>query len=813
MPFRFILACMLGALLAAPAAARVSVVKPGKQPTLAADEGLLLVAVDSSVDLNSVRVKKEGKLFSSGVLSNIKSGQSVRLYVVPAGAYAWEQLRAFGRVRYDFKDDPEYRFEVRPGTITYGGDLVFRPTSYLHADVQVTNRGLRALDWLDREHPGLAARFPFTYSGHYPDPFPAFYATQRARKAPSGEDGRAPPAAGALPLPIRDLWREERIGRIALNPGGDLLAEHVRDGDDWSVDLIDLAGGTSRRLASTPLPYVSLQWVGDRTVLLGVGDDRTEQAITVFQVGEAAGGQHRFEVLKFPHPGRILQELADETGQVLFASYGGRGKLLVHKVDLSSQRALEKSASLANRPLNRGIDDDMEWFADGRGRLRAVVVRRDDRLALLHGIDGNFSEVLDLHATGGFDPYVLSWDGDLMYGLTDEDRTQRDLVVFDPATGQVAKTLFSKPGVDVVSPLMNERRTPIGVTYFSGGHLISEYFGHRDQQLSEVLEKTFPNRTVLIKERSRDGRQLVVAVEGSAEPARLYHLDVAARRASLLEDARPWLEGKPLVASQRFAVRNGDGLPIEAYLTLPPGSGKRALVVMPHGGPVGVNDRLDFDPQVQFIASLGYAVLQVNFRGSDGYGKAFREAGHHAHGTGIEDDIAAALDQALASYPLDPARVCMLGSSYGGYSAMVSTLRWPGRFRCAVSIAGVSDRMLFFTASDGGHSARGREQLERIIGNPRAQQAEMMATSPLYHYRELTTPLMLVHGEEDMRVDFEHSRRLARMLQLAGRPPVLLALAGEGHGIAAIDNIEATWSGIAGFLRHHLDAASAGTPP
>jgi dipeptidyl aminopeptidase/acylaminoacyl peptidase len=747
------------------------------------------------------------------VLSNIKAGHSARLYVVPAGAYAWEQLRAFGRVRYDFKDDPEYRFEVRPGTITYGGDLVFRPTSYLHAEVQVTNRGLRALDWLDREHPGLAARFPFTYSGHYPDPFPAFYSAQRGARAPSGEVERAAPAPGALPLPIRELWREERIGRIALNPAGDLLAEHVRDGEDWFVDLIDLAAGSSRRLASTPLPYVSLQWVGDRTLLLGVGDDRTEQAITVFHVGEAAGGQRSFEVLRFAHPGSILQGLAHEPGQVLFASYGGRGKLLVHKVDLSSQRALEKSASLANRPLNRGIDDDMEWFADGQGRLRAVVVRRDDRLALLHGIDGSFKEVLDLHATDGFDPYVLSWDGNLIYGLTDENRAQRDLVAFDPASGQVTTTLFSKSGVDVVAPLMDDRRTPIGVTYYRGGHLVSEYFGQRDQQLSDVLEKTFPNRTVLIKERSRDGSQLVISVEGSAQPARLYHLDVAGRRASLLEDARPWLDGKPLVASQRFTVRNGEELPIEAYLTLPPGSGKRALVVMPHGGPVGVNDQLDFDPQVQFIASLGYAVLQVNFRGSDGYGKAFREAGHHAHGTGIEDDIAVALDQALASYPLDPARMCMLGSSYGGYSAMVSTLRWPGRFRCAVSIAGVSDRLLFFTASDGGHSARGREQLERIIGNPRTQQAEMMATSPLYHYREFITPLMLVHGEEDMRVDFEHSRRLARMLHLAGRPPVLLALAKEGHGIAAIDNLETAWSGIAGFLRQHLDPAPIVTQP
>lgn len=799
----------LALLLSATAAgARVSVVAPGETPALKPDEGLLLVAVDSSVDLNSVRVKKEGRLFSSGVLSNIKAGRSARLYVVPAGTYEWEQVRAFGAVRYDLKNDPEYRFEVQPGHITYGGDLVFRPESYLRAQVQVSNRGLRAMDWLEAEHPALIKQYAFTYSGHYPDPFPAFYAQERAGAAAgvsASSSVRAPPKPGALPLAIRDLWRDERIGRVALNPAGDLLAEHVRDKEQWAVDLIDLKAGSSVRLASTPLPYVSTTWSGDRTLLLGVGDGRQEQAITVVRISDARAGKRTFEMLKFPHPGRVLDTLPSQPDHILFASYGGRGRLLVHKVDLTSQRALEASASLARKPLNRGVADDIDWFADGSGRLRAALAKRDDRYVLWHGDGEKFSEVLDMQADGGFDPFVLSQDGNLIYGLSDEGRTQRDLVAFDPSARRVTATLFSKSGVDVVEPLMDDRRQPIGVTYYEGGRLVSEYFDQHDQHLAGVLRNTFPNRTVTVIDRSHDGQQLVLWVDGSDQPAKLYHLDVKQRQAALLDDTRPWLEGKRLVASQRFALKGADGLPIEAYLTLPPADGKRALVVMPHGGPVGVNDSLHFDPEVQFLASLGYAVLQVNFRGSDGYGKAFREAGYRAHGTLIEDDIDLAIRDALAHYPLDPQRICMVGASYGGYSALLSTLRWPDRFRCAVSIAGVSDRVLFFTASDGGHSAKGRERLERVIGDPHTQQAQMLATSPLYHYRDLKTPLMLVHGEEDMRVDYEHARRLVRMLNLAARPPVMLTFAKEGHGIDDIDNIETAWSGIAGFLREYLD--------
>jgi len=288
-------------------------------------------------------------------------------------------------------------------------------------------------------------------------------------------------------------------------------------------------------------------------------------------------------------------------------------------------------------------------------------------------------------------------------------------------------------------------------------------------------------------------------------------MDTVAKRASLIDEVMPWLADKRYAPAKVLSVKGSDGLPIEAFLTLPDAAGKRPLVVLPHGGPIGVGDRLHFNRQVQYLASLGYAVLQVNFRGSDGYGKAFREAGHRNYGKLIEDDIDAAVQVALTSYPIDDTRLCAVGSSYGGYSALVSAMRWPMRFRCVVSISGVSDRALFFTASDSARSAQTRALMERIIGDPRKDLAEMEATSPLYHVDKLKLPIMLVHGREDLRVDFEHTRRLVRMLNLAGRPPVVLAFPNEGHSFEEPLALEITWSGIAGFLREHLDGATVKT--
>ena len=173
-----------------------------------------------------------------------------------------------------------------------------------------------------------------------------------------------------------------------------------------------------------------------------------------------------------------------------------------------------------------------------------------------------------------------------------------------------------------------------------------------------------------------------------------------------------------------------------------------------------------------------------------------------------EDDVDAALRLALEKFPLDGSRMCMLGSSYGGYSSLVSAIRWPQRFRCVVSISGVSDRALFFTASDSGRSAEGRAQLERWIGDPRKDLDAMVATSPLYQYEKLSVPVMLVHGRDDLRVDFEHTRRLVRMLNLARRTPVVQAFAQEGHGFENPNVLDIAWSGIAGFLRQHLEPGS-----
>lgn len=808
------LACLIAFFLCIPTAHALSVIRqidPGEQPRLDDDEALLAIAVDTSIALDQLRIERIGFSLNAAKFRTPPQGRTMQLYAVPVGRYRWERARV-GNWYFTLSDDVELQFEVKPGVINYPGDLLVRPAGGTYFSFRQANRALLAIDWLHANHPALAAAAAVQFNGHYEDPFPARYRAVVADRAVT--DISPPvPASGALPLPIAELWRDARVRVVDLNRRGDLLGEVVFQDKTWGVDLFDLEAGTSTRVLESPLRIRAIEWSGDRNLIISVGE-QSHGDVFVLQVREGADGRRIYRRLQVGRTGYVVDALPAAPDAILFASVGHLG-LHVHRLDISSQETINRETFHARNALDRGVTDDMAWFADAKGDLRVALASRGGGVRLLYGRDGKFEEGPLLKALEGFVPHALSQDGTLLYGIASTAREQAELVAFDIAGGSITKTLYKRAGTDIVAPVMDDAGQLIGASYHEHGQLVTDYFDAADIDLDRRLRAAFPNRSVWLLDRNEARNQYILAAGGSDQPDRIYHLDLDARRASLLDESHPWLGAYTFNAAQVLRARTRDGVDLEAYLTLPPRTGEDRvpLVVMPHGGPIGVRDTRAFDPMVQFVASLGYAVLQVNFRGSTGFGRAFREAGERGFGTVIEDDIDAALQAALAAHPIDAERMCIFGASYGGYSALISSVRWPGRFRCVISMSGVTDRLLQFTASDSSSSAEGRKTLVQLTGDPVADRERFIEHSPLYRIEHLRDPILLLHGTQDMRVDYEQTRRLARMLQLAGRPPTLVRLEGEGHGIDDPDRREAAWGAVAGFLRTHLDAPAAPVPP
>jgi dipeptidyl aminopeptidase/acylaminoacyl peptidase len=258
--------------------------------------------------------------------------------------------------------------------------------------------------------------------------------------------------------------------------------------------------------------------------------------------------------------------------------------------------------------------------------------------------------------------------------------------------------------------------------------------------------------------------------------------------------------GATLAPMTPVRVPLAGGLSMHGYLTLPPGRAGRNLpaVMLPHGGPYS-RDGWGYDPLVQLLASRGYAVLQVNYRGSTGYGTDWLAAGFQGWGTVMHDDITTAARWLAAEGIADPRRMCIVGWSYGGYAALIGAVKEPDLYRCAVSIAGVSD--LAAIANEDSRFYGGRAATVNSTG---AQDLE--ALSPRRHVARIKAPILLVHGHADIQVVADHSKKMADALQRAGKPHDLLLIQNGDHSLRTPAMRLVLYEKLAAFLSMHLDA-------
>jgi dipeptidyl aminopeptidase/acylaminoacyl peptidase len=243
-----------------------------------------------------------------------------------------------------------------------------------------------------------------------------------------------------------------------------------------------------------------------------------------------------------------------------------------------------------------------------------------------------------------------------------------------------------------------------------------------------------------------------------------------------------------------------DGTPLHGYLTLPKGLQRNApLVVMPHGGPFGVRDNWEYSPDVQLLASRGYAVLQVNFRGSSGYGREFLMAGYREWGGAMQHDVTDATRWAIEQGIADPQRVCIYGASYGGYAALMGVASEPDLYRCAIGHIGVYDLPMMYSQGDIQDRLSGENYLDDTLGRDGLEER-----SPTRLASSIKVPVLLTAGKEDDRAPPEHTERMAAALRKAGRQVESKVYAGEGHGLYVEANRLDHAQRVLAFLDRHI---------
>jgi dipeptidyl aminopeptidase/acylaminoacyl peptidase len=400
------------------------------------------------------------------------------------------------------------------------------------------------------------------------------------------------------------------------------------------------------------------------------------------------------------------------------------------------------------------------------------------------------------------------------------------LVAFSPDGSAIVVKVTTEKGDEYVqvsadgtsSPALPDDRAYEGILVdASNSRLMGAYW--RDQSYNymffdpvaktawEKVMKTFKGQRVSLLSWTPGWQKLAVHVEGPENSGMYYLVDLAARRADIIGDSYPLVTPDQVAEVRPYTYKAADGREIQGYLTLPRGRDPRSLplVVMPHGGPES-HDTLSFDWWAQALASRGYAVLQPNFRGSTGYSLEHLEAGYGEWGRKMQTDLSDGVRALARDGLIDPKRVCIAGWSYGGYAALAGPTIDPGVYRCAVSMAGVSDlgRMLKWEEDQAGEKSMTTRYWQRFMGASGPGDSALAAISPALQASKAEAPILLMHGKDDTVVPYMQSVIMQDALKAAGKPVQLITFEGQDHDLTLtstrLQMLEAT---VDFLLRHN----------
>lgn len=431
---------------------------------------------------------------------------------------------------------------------------------------------------------------------------------------------------------------------------------------------------------------------------------------------------------------------------------------------------------------------------DNDSRRWSVAVRRDGGWRQVYQVDAPIESP---------DLVGLSEDGSaIMVNLWDDQAQIWRPTPITIATGQVGQTPLPEQQVGLIT---DRDYRMIGYAHTD---VFTEYTFTRPDLAAawQRVAGTLRDRQVRISAATPDFSRMVLYVEGTGMPGNYLLYDVAAGSLTQIGRAYPDIPPNELAEVRHVTYNAADGLEIHAYLTLPPGRGQAnlPLVVLPHGGPEA-RDVAGFDWMAQSLASRGYVVLQPNFRGSTGYGQEFLAAGWGEYGRKMQTDVSDGVTYLAQRGIVDPSRVCVMGASYGGYVALAGVTMQNGIYRCAVSIAGVSDAgaQLDYIIQRGGRDSPAVRHRMRYLGIEQPGDPRLQQLSPRRAARNGNAPVLLIHGRDDIVVPYFHSAQMQDALREAGRPVELVTLQAEDHWLSREATRIQTMNAAIAFLEQH----------
>lgn len=605
-------------------------------------------------------------------------------------------------------------------------------------------------------------------------------------------------------IPLEDFFRNSERTGYQLSPDGsyisymapykDRLNVFVRRVDESDEHAIRITNETERSVAG-------YMWADNQRLLYmkDTAGDENYQLYGVHRDGSDDRAYTAFDGVRTS----LIDDLEEQQGVVMIGM-NKRNPEVFDPYRLNIETG--ELTLLAENPGNI-----QGWMTDHDGRLRvatAIVDGVNTQILYRDTEDEPFRPVLTTNFRDVVSFMEFTPDNKEVYAATNLHRDKTILVRMNPATCEELEVLYENERYDIASISYSRKRKKLLSVYCTGHkEPVRHYFDAEEEQLRQRIKAHFPNQRYGIADTDKAEENYLIYVGGDRTRGSYWHYNALTDEAKKIADLAPWIKSDEMNAMHPVCYTTRDGLQIEAYLTLPDGltpdtAKQLPIVVNPHGGP-WARDCWGYSSEVQFLSNRGYAVFQMNFRGSTGYGRHFLEASYKQWGLKMQDDITDGVKWLIEQGIANPNRIAIYGGSYGGYATLAGLTFTPDLYACGIDYVGVSN-LFTFMQTIPPYWRPMLEMMYEQVGHPEHDADQLAATSPALHADKIKVPLFVAQGANDPRVNKAESDQMVEALRQRGVVVEYMVKDNEGHGFHNQENRFDFYRAMERFLKAHL---------
>ena len=598
-------------------------------------------------------------------------------------------------------------------------------------------------------------------------------------------------------IPMEDFFRNPEKSSFSISPNGNHIAYMKPWKTRMNVFVMEMTTKKETRLTSSQERGIyGFTWLTNERIGY-VKDEGGNENIHFFAVNIDMSNE--IDLTPFENvQTRIIDDLEDDPNHIIIG--------------------LNKRDSQIHDPYRINVNDGkMELIAENPGNISQWMTDHDGKLRIATTSDGvntsllyrnkesdEFKPILTTDFKVSVVPLFFTFDNKNLYVASNRGRDKIAIFEFDLIKSKEGRLIFEHDEVDVSNLLFSRKRKVLtGVSYTVAKNEMI-FFDKWREEIQQKLEKKLPGYEVVITSFSKDEAEAVVVTYSDKSRGTYYHYEVNKNKLTELGKVSPWLNEKNMSEMKPIKYRSRDGLTINGYLTLPKGTNGKNLpvVVNPHGGP-WARDNWGYKSEIQFLANRGFAVFQMNFRGSTGYGREFWEKSFKEWGKSMQDDITDGVNWLIDEEIADPDRIAIYGASYGGYATLAGLAFTPDLYACGVDYVGVSS-LFTFMESMPPYWELYRSMMYEMVGHPEKDKKLLASASPLLHIDKIKAPLFIAQGANDPRVVKAESDQIVAALKNAGIDVPYMVKDDEGHGFYNEENQFDFYREMEKFLTKHI---------